>query len=241
MKNPKPIVLWAVPRSVSTAFERVFVERGDFRVFHEPFSVSYYFGPERRSDRFAGKEPKDKYRHENVLAELLAPGDKPVFIKDMAYHAAGFMDREFAAKFTNSFIIREPKQVLSSLRGMWPDFTTEEAGYEQLYRLSRYSAESGQESVIVDAQDLSEDTEGTVAAYCEALGIPFEPEALSWEPREVPEWKTWDEWHTDVQESTGIGEISREDVSLPTHLRGVYERCLPYYEELHKERLRPGS
>jgi hypothetical protein len=45
-----------VPRSVSTALERVFVERGDFKVFHEPFSVSYYYSPERRSDRFAGTE-----------------------------------------------------------------------------------------------------------------------------------------------------------------------------------------
>lgn len=36
----KPVALWAVPRSVSTALERVFVERGDPKVFHEPFSAS---------------------------------------------------------------------------------------------------------------------------------------------------------------------------------------------------------
>jgi hypothetical protein len=237
----KPLALWAVPRSLSTAFERVFVERGDFEVFHEPFSASYYFGPGRRSDRFAEREPKEEHHHENVLRKLLAPGDKPVFFKDMAYHVAGFMDREFVQNFTNTFIIREPKQVLSSLYEMWPDFTIEEAGYEQLYRLSRYAAELGQESVIVDAQDLSENAEGTVATYCEALGIPFKPEALSWEPREVPEWKMWGEWHTDAQESTGIDEISQEDVSLPAYLHGIYERSLPYYRELHEKRLRPGS
>jgi hypothetical protein len=28
----KPVALWAVPRSISTAFERVFVERDDFEV-----------------------------------------------------------------------------------------------------------------------------------------------------------------------------------------------------------------
>jgi hypothetical protein len=38
----KPVALWAVPRSISTAFERVFVERDDFEVLHEPFSASYY-------------------------------------------------------------------------------------------------------------------------------------------------------------------------------------------------------
>lgn len=41
MRQDKPIALWAVPRSISTAFERVFVERDDFEVLHEPFGDSY--------------------------------------------------------------------------------------------------------------------------------------------------------------------------------------------------------
>lgn len=32
------IALWAHPRSRSTVLERVFIERGDFEVFHEPFA-----------------------------------------------------------------------------------------------------------------------------------------------------------------------------------------------------------
>src|SRR3954468_12186241 len=90
----KPIALWTVPRSISTAFERVFVEREDFKVFHEPFSVSYYYSTERSSDRYAEHEPKEEYRYEKVLAEILAPHEKPVFFKDMAYYVAGFMTPE---------------------------------------------------------------------------------------------------------------------------------------------------
>ena len=67
----KPVGLWAVPRSVSTALERVFVERGDFKVFHEPFSASYYYSPERRSDRFAGMEAKEEYVLERILGLML--------------------------------------------------------------------------------------------------------------------------------------------------------------------------
>ncbi len=44
--------LWTVPRSVSTSFERMMMERGDHVVFDEPFSRSYYFGPDRRSARY---------------------------------------------------------------------------------------------------------------------------------------------------------------------------------------------
>ncbi|ABG03742.1 conserved hypothetical protein [Rubrobacter xylanophilus DSM 9941] len=235
----RPLVLWAVPRSVSTAFERVFVEREDFEVFHEPFSAAYYFGPERRSARFAGEESREEHRYAAVLERILAPRDRPVFIKDMAYHVSPVMDREFVSRFTNTFIIREPSQVLSSLHRMWPDFTLEEAGFEQLHRLWRLAAEAGREEpVVVDAHDLSSDAGATVRAYCEALGIPFDPEALSWEPRKVPEWRRWEEWHTEAQESTGIEEIPQGKAPLPPELRPAYEHCLPYYRELHARRLR---
>jgi hypothetical protein len=59
LNGDKPVALWAVPRSISTAFERVFVERDDFEVLHEPFSDAYYYGPDRLSDRFADAEPKE--------------------------------------------------------------------------------------------------------------------------------------------------------------------------------------
>ena len=238
MTNPRPVALWAVPRSVSTAFERIFVERGDFKVFHEPFSASYYYSPERRSDRYADEEPKEEYDYAKVLAQILAPSEKPVFIKDMACHVAGFMSPEFVAKFRNTFIIREPRYVLASLHKMWPDFTFEEAGYEELHRLFRYALEEGQEPVVVDASDFSENPEGIVAAYCEKLGIPFMPEALSWEPREVPEWKMWDSWHEEAQKSKGISKIPRKEVTLSDELEEVYRRCLPYYEALQERRLR---
>src|SRR5215216_5749512 len=81
MATGKPVALWAVPRSISTAFERVFVERGDFKVFHEPFSASYYYSTERRSNRYANKESKDEYNHESILAEIIEPREKRVFLR----------------------------------------------------------------------------------------------------------------------------------------------------------------
>jgi len=36
------IALWSIPRSLSTAFERLMMQRGDFKVFHEPFSYFFY-------------------------------------------------------------------------------------------------------------------------------------------------------------------------------------------------------
>jgi hypothetical protein len=185
----KPVGLWAVPRSVSTALERVFVERGDFKVFHEPFSVSYYYSPERRSERFDEMEEKEDYVHERILGLTLDVQEKPVYFKDMAYHVAGFMSREFISKFTNTFIIREPAPVISSLNRFWLDFTLEEIGYEEQYGLFGLAVKNGEDPAVVDAADLTGDPEGTIRAYCEKLGVEFMPKAVSWEPGEVPGWE----------------------------------------------------
>ena len=47
-----PVVLWSTPRRVSTAFDKLMRGRGDHRVFAEPFSVPFSFGPDRSWERF---------------------------------------------------------------------------------------------------------------------------------------------------------------------------------------------
>jgi hypothetical protein len=229
----KPVALWAVPRSISTAFERAFVERDDFEVFHEPFGDSYYYSEERLSDRYPDAEPKAEHNYENVLARILEPREKRVFVKDMAYHAKGLMGPEFVSRFKNTFIIRDPKYVLTSLYKMWPDFTLEETGFEQLYRLFRYATELDPEDVVVvDAMTFSENPVGVLSAYCEHLEIPFRTDSLSWQPREVKRWESWEGWHEEAQQSTGIKPAERKDPELPSELQDAYEHCLPYYYQL---------
>jgi hypothetical protein len=229
----KPVALWAVPRSISTAFERAFVERDDFEVFHEPFGDSYYYSEERLSDRYPDAEPKAEHSYEKVRARILEPREKRVFVKDMAYHARGLMGPEFISRFKNTFIIRDPKYVLTSLYKMWPDFTLEETGFEQLYRLFRYATELDPEDVVVvDAMTFSENPVGVLSAYCEHLEIPFRTDSLSWQPREVRRWESWEGWHEEAQQSTGIKPAERKDPQLPRELQEAYEHCLPYYYQL---------
>jgi len=232
LNGDRPIALWAVPRSISTAFERVFVERDDFEVLHEPFSNAYYYGTDRLSDRYADAEPRPEYSFDSVLADVLAPREKRVFVKDMAYQAKGVLSPEFVSRFVNTFIVRDPKYVLVSLYKMWPDFTFEETGYEDLYRLFRYATEGGEDVAVVDAMTFSENPAGVLAAYCEHLEIPFRSGSLSWESRDVEHWDSWEGWHDAAERSTGIKPATRRDPELPQELEEVYERCLPYYYEL---------
>ncbi len=241
MTKEKPIALWSVPRSLSTAFERVFVERDDFEVLHEPFSTSYYYSHERLSDRYSEVEPEAQYNYENVLNDVLKPRQKRVFLKDMAYHAKTLLSPQFASKFVNTFIIRDPKYVIASLYKMWPDFTLEETGFEQIYNLFRYATEvNGEDVVVVDAMSFSENPGVILAAYCEHLGVPSDPGSLSWESREVEEWEMWDGWHEEAQQSTGIERAERKDPVLSRELQEAYEYCLPYYYQL-AARVIPGT
>ncbi len=240
MTEPKPIALWAVPRSLSTAFERVFVERDDLEVLHEPFSAAYYYGPDRLSGRYADEAPKPESSYEDVLAEVFRPREKRLFLKDMPYQAKGVMSPEFISRFVNTFIIRDPKYVLSSLYKMWPDFTLEETGFEQIYWAFRYAEEAGEDPVVVDAMTFSEDPVGILAAYCERVGIPFREDALSWEPGEVEEWKNWEGWHQAAQQSTGIKPAERRDPALPEELQEACEHCLPYYYTLAAHTISPS-
>lgn len=235
----RPIVLWAVPRSVSTAFERVFIERDDFTVIHEPFSGTYYYSPERRSDSFLTGAPRPDLCADHVLADVLRSRDRRVFVKDMAYHTAGFMDRELVAHFDNSVLIRDPEKALASLHARHPNFTFEEAGYEQLWRLYDMAAASGAEVPVIQAEDLLADPKGTIRAYCRSLDIDFAPEALSWEPRAVPQFASWEGWHEAAQRTTSIRHDHRTDRKLPAQLRAIYQRCLPYYERLRAKALSP--
>ena len=228
----KPVALWAVPRSISTAFERVFVERDDFEVLHEPFSASYYYGEDRLSDRFADAEPKAEYGYERVLEDVFRPREQRVFLKDMAYHVKELLSPEFASRFVNTFIVRDPKYVLVSLYEMWPDFTLEETGYEDLYRLFRYATDAGEDVAVVDAMTFSENPAGVLAAYCEHLEVPFRSGSLTWESGGVSEWDDWEGWHEDAESSTGIEPAERLDPELPEELEAAYEHCLPYYYEL---------
>ena len=234
------LVLWALPRAVSTAFERMIIERGDHHVFDEPFSRHYYFGPERVSARYTEVLPES--RPTEILAGLEAAAEqRPVFVKDMAYHVDGFASPELLDRFVNTFLIRDPGYALPSLAAKWPDFTDAERGYAALARLIGLAESVGQDPPIVDSDDLCRDPSATVRAYCERVGIPFLPESLTWAAGMRPEWELWRDWYEATARSTGF----RPPPATPPPSRDeprlvrAYADCAPIYQQLRARRLRP--
>ena len=202
MRNPI-IVLWTTPRSRSTAFERMMIERGDHTVLDEPFSARYYFSSERRSLRYDVEEPESTGGR--VLERILSEAElAPVFVKDMAYHATGLLSGEFLSHFTNTFLIREPEATLTSFARKWPDFTDEEAGFSALGQAYDLTREEHGPPVVLDGDELASQPARMIDQWCRAVGIPFLPEALTWQPGMVPEWSRWQDWYSGVAESSGF-------------------------------------
>jgi hypothetical protein len=94
--------------------------------------------------------------------------------------------------------------------------------------------------VVVDAMTFSENPVDIISAYCERVGIPFRPDALSWESGEVEKWKSWEGWHDAAEQSTGIERAERRDPVLPEELQEAYEDCLPYYYTLAAHTIVPS-
>ena len=97
---------------------------------------------------------------------------------------------------------------------------------------------------VLDSDDLLEDPGTMVRIYCESIGIPFIPEALSWEPgaRDDVLWYDGNDeiWHASLRDSDGLKPIPRKQVNpadLPPALATHYETFIGHYRALHAHRL----
>jgi hypothetical protein len=235
------LALWATPRTVSTAFERMMLERGDHVVLDEPWSRAYYFGPERRSDRYPLTFPESTYT--NVRAGVLATGSsQQVFVKDMAYHAApGLTDDDLAA-MTHTFLIREPRAALVSLHAEWPDFTDDETGYAAQRELfDRVIEVTGSVPAVIDSDVLRSDPARIVGLWCDRVGIEHLPGSLHWEPGMRAEWQLWRDWYTNAAASTGFAPpgppVERAD-ELPARIAALLPTAERELEPLRRHALR---
>ncbi len=71
-------VLWATPRSTSTAFEWMMRMRGDMACFHEPFGEAWYQGDDARAPRLTTGSPrKQGLTFDSVLTRMPADRSRP--------------------------------------------------------------------------------------------------------------------------------------------------------------------
>lgn len=248
----KILALWATPRSTSTAFEWVMSNRGDMDCFHEPYNEAFYYGLDRRHDRYfladvalqptAGLTIASTH---DKLQRLTADGR--VFIKDFAYSIIHMADDQFLDAFIHTFLIRDPAKVITSMHSRWPDINLAEIGFEDLHTLfKRVADREGRAPVVVDSDELLQSPQTGMQRYCEAVGIPYLAEALNWVQKgeetqaENPTWNTDEHgFHDSLKASTGLEKQKRNYPPLessPDMLR-LYEASFPHYTALKTHKI----
>ena len=242
----KIVALWAVPRSTSTAFEWMMRQRGDMDCLHEPFGEAWYQGEDPLWPRFKeGEKTTPGLTLDSVWDDIKARAEQgPVFIKDFPHYINHMWDAEFLSHFTHAFLIRDPAKTLTSLYARWPDFDELEVGFpEQRALYDLVAALTGKAPPVVDSDDLLENPHGMTVAFCDAVGIPFVEEALTWEAGGDPsEHSWWDggSFHANLAQSTGLTPQARKYVDLdntPDRVKRVYRRMMPHYQRLYDNRL----
>lgn len=205
-----PVVLWAVPRSVSTAFEKTFTNFGQFAVMHEPFTDCYYFGDDRRSDRYGDEKGLKVRSGAATCRDILTTGKRRRFVKELCFQAEPYIDERFLSQVTSTFIVRRPDVVLASLERLKPDFTEHEFGFTALERVwDRIRALTGSAPPVVDGDAFRADPERLLSAYCTSIGAAYEPGMLRWADGRIRSWEPHEaasqaKWHRTLEQSSGI-------------------------------------
>ena len=226
-KKPSNKIIYLItpPRSLSVAFTRMMQERGDHEVFHEPSQYAYdmcYY-----PDIAEAWYKKDSYATFNDVKTALYIGaaKKPVFAKEISFAVEEFLEKNLDfIKDENvqfAFLMRNPHHAVISFYKKLNYIPSEFdflIGYESLNHIFQLVLEySKNKPVIIFTEDLYNNPEGTVEAFCSAVGIPFLPHSLHWSNlgSEFDGKDEWHElkykefvhhWHGDAIQSTGFAK-----------------------------------
>ena len=156
----------------------------------------------------------------------------------MAHHFVD-IDEQFITRLTNLLLIRNPKQLISSIAQKIKEPDMEDIGSQKQHELYRYLVSQGNKPVVLDSGELLKDPPRVLRKVCEALDIPFEELMLSWKPGPLPEDGVWAKyWYDNVHRSTGFSKQPTSERPLPEHLQPLYETALGHYTELYENSIK---
>lgn len=235
------IAMWCCPRTCSTALLRSFVNRADTVGVDEPFYAAFLSRsgrPDPLREECLASQPQD---WREVAAAMRAPVDAAVFYqKQMCHHMDEEMDLSWADDMVNLFLVRDPVELLPSLRDRIGSVRVSDTGLVKGASMLRRLRAMGKPTAVVDSRDVLDAPEPTLRAVCAFAGIPFDEAMLSWEPGRHPVYGVWaEDWYKSVEQTTGFQPFKPKAAPFPEELRPVLEEVTPAFEELLTAKLQP--
>jgi Sulfotransferase domain len=241
--TPLRLAMWSGPRNISTALMRSWESRSDAIVCDEPLYAHYLLAT---GDRRHPAYEETIARHETDLPALVRwltgplPEGKCVFYqKHMAHHLLTGMDLDWIDSVTSAFLIREPREMLTSLAEVLREPRLEDTGLPQQVALfERVAAHTGATPPVLDAADVLRNPRRTLVLLCEAVGARFSEEMLSWAtgPRETDGvWGPY--WYEKLYHTTAFATYRPKEADVPPRLKPLLDECEPLYRRLYEHRL----
>jgi hypothetical protein len=237
------LAMWSGPRNISTAMMRSWENRGDCAVVDEPLYAHYLQQtgldhPGREEVIAAGETDWRK-----VAAALTGgvPGGRAIFYqKHMTHHLLPHIDRQWLARLTHVFLIRDPRRVLQSYVKSRPNVTADDIGVHQQLEIFRHvRAATGVTAPVIDALEFLRAPERQLRALCAQLNLEFKPGMLHWPAGPRASDGVWaPHWYDSVYRSTGFEAANEAAVEVPPRFRGIVDEVMPAFEELYAFRLR---
>lgn len=240
----KPVCLWSGPRNVSTALMYSFAQLDGVRVVDEPLYGHYLRAtgaPHPGRDEVIAAMDCDGERVMQSLVERQREQPVPrLFLKHMAHHLVD-IDLGFLERTANVLLVRDPRDMLPSLKIQLPDVALADTGLEQQWSLFQRLARRGAPPAVVDARELLLDPRTVLAELCSRCGIAYSDDMLAWEPGPRPEDGVWaPHWYHAVHASTGFRPY-RPKRDFPAELDELLAAARPAYEKLHAHAIRAAN
>jgi sulfotransferase family protein len=234
--------MWSGPRNISTAMMRAWGNRPDTLVVDEPFYACYLNATGKKhpgADEVIATGETDWRKVVTRLTGPISDGKRIFYQKQMTHHLLPEVDREWLAGVTHCFLIRDPREVISSYVKKREDPELEDLGFVQQAEIFDWVCKRANAiPPVVDAKDVLENSERMLRLLCDAVGIEFSELMLSWPPglRETDGvWAKY--WYGEVAKSTSFEPYRPRRDEVPKHLLEIHKRCRECYDRLYEYRL----
>ncbi|TKZ15991.1 HAD family hydrolase [Shimia litoralis] len=235
------IAMWSGPRNLSTAMMYSFGNRTDCAVVDEPFYAAYLalsgLDHPLRAEILTS-QPQDP---KTVAASLVGinPDDKSHYYqKHMTHHMIPGVPRDWMRDVVNVFLIRHPARVAASYAIKRENPSLEDLGFRQQSELYDLVESWGQTPIVIDSHDIRDNPKAMIEKLCNAIGLQFEDNMLSWPEGGHKDDGAWaPHWYGSVWNSSGFAGAEGPLPTLSKDLDAVVQQALPHYEKMQANKL----
>ncbi len=237
------IAMWSGPRNISTAMMRAWGNRSDAFVSDEPFYACYLRATgvdHPGAAEIRATYPTDWQTVVDYVCGPVPDGSPYWYQKHMTHHMVPGFALDWLDKLTNCFLIREPREMITSYIKVRPDPTAQDLGLVEQRRLFDFVCRTtGAIPPVIDAKDVLQNPARLLLLLCEAVGVDFTDAMLHWPAGKRATDGIWSVyWYSAVEASTGFAPYRPKDDPVPSRLQPLLDECNALYAEMYRHRLR---